>query len=68
VKVVELNPAWHFTLDSRGEKVSIVAPEGWEMPSDMSARQAQNSVDGDRRGENENLGKGYLGWAQRDCG
>jgi hypothetical protein len=48
--------------------VSIVVPEGWEMPSDMSVRRAQNSVDGDGRGENGNLGKGYLGWPQQDCG
>lgn len=68
MKVVELNPAWHFTLDSKGEKVSIVAPKGWEMLSDMGVTRAQNSVNGDGRSENGDLGKGYLAWAQQDCG
>ena len=58
MKVVELNPTWHFTLDSKGEKVGIMAPEGWEMPSDMSVRRTQDSVNGNGRNENEDLGKG----------
>jgi hypothetical protein len=66
VKVVEVNPARHFTLNSKGEKVSIAAPEGWEMPSDMSVRRGPDFVNGDGRDENKDLGKGALGWERRD--
>jgi hypothetical protein len=54
VKVVEVNPVRHFTLNSKGEKVSIAAPEGWEMPNDMSVRRAPDFVNGDGRDENGN--------------
>lgn len=45
VKVVEILPARHFTIDEKtGEKVEIPAPEGWELPSDMRPRKLQFDV------------------------
>jgi hypothetical protein len=55
VKVVEVNPARHFTLNSKEKKVSIAALEGWEMLNDMSVRWAPDFVNGDGRGEDGNL-------------
>ena len=34
--------------------MSIAAPEGWEMPNDMSVRRAPDFVNGDGRDENGN--------------
>jgi hypothetical protein len=64
VKVVELKHGISRWI-ARGE-VSTVAPEGWEMPSDMRVRQTQDSVNGNGRNENEDLEKGALGWARQD--
>lgn len=51
LKVVEVNPGGHFELNSKGEKLSIAASEGWELPQDMSVRQAPDFVSGAGAGE-----------------
>jgi hypothetical protein len=67
LKVVELNPARHFKLNSKGEKLSIAAPEGWELPQDMSVRRAPDFVSGERGSAGAGAGEGgKLGWGRRD--
>ena len=67
LKVVEVKPAKHFRINSKGEKLSIAAPEGWEMPSDMSVRRAPDFVNDE--GNDSGIGAvggGKLGWGRRD--
>jgi hypothetical protein len=59
IKVVEVQPPRHFRINSKGEKLSIAAPEGWEMPADLSVRHAPEFTKGEG-------GDGGLKWARRD--
>jgi hypothetical protein len=60
---VEVEPARHFRLNSQGEKIPIAAPEGWEMPKDLSVRRAPNFASRDGEGSD---GNGGLKWGRRD--